>query len=208
MALLTPQTGSIIEGPGGRDRTGTGISTNIVIKVGNTAVGAVQSMQVREARNIQMVDEVGTDGHIDSVPTKSTDISGECRRTRFDRLRITESFSRGFLHAHAQRIPFDIVIFDKWNGDGENTIITTIKNVWIQNISYQYQSDNWIITDDMSWVAEAISSSVKGGQNAATGGERGSSILQLNDIERQADRGQRRGALDAPGLISDFFSNV
>lgn len=208
MALLTPQTGSIIEGPGGRDRTGTGISTNIVIKVGPTAVGAIQNISVREQRNIQMVDEVGTDGHIDSVPIKSTDISGECRRTRFDRLRIAEAFSRGFLHVHAQRIPFDIVILDKWNGDGNNTIITTIKNVWIQSINYQYQAENWIIVDDMSWVAEAISSTINGGQNAATGGERGSNIMQLNDIERQSDRGQRRGSLDAPGLISDFFSNV
>lgn len=207
MANLTPNTGSIIEGPNGRDRTGTGISTNIIIKVGATPVGAIQSLQVREQRNIQMVDEVGTDGHIDSVPIKSTDISGECRRTRFDRLRVTEAFGRGYLHVHAQRIPFDIDIYDSWNGDGNNAIITTIKNVWIQSISYQYQADNWIIIDDMSWVAEAISSTINGG-NAATGGERGANILQINSIERQADKGQRRGALDAPGLISDFFSNI
>jgi hypothetical protein len=207
MANLTPNTGSIIEGPNGRDRTGTGISTNIIIKVGATPVGAVQSLQVREQRNIQMIDEVGTDGHIDSVPIKSTDISGECRRTRFDRLRVTEAFGRGYLHVHAQRIPFDIDIYDSWNGDGNNAIITTIKNVWIQSISYQYQADNWVIIDDMSWVAEAISSTINGG-NAATGGERGANILQINSIERQADKGQRRGALDAPGLISDFFSNI
>lgn len=207
MALLGLQTGSIVDGPSGHNSTRTGISTNIVIKVGNTAVGAIQSIQVREQRNIQMIDEVGTDGHIDSVPIKSTDISGECRRTRFDRLRVSEAFSRDFLHVHAQRIPFDIDIYDNWNGDGSNAIITTIRNVWIQSISYSYTADNWVIIDDMSFVAEAIYSTING-QNAAQGGERGSQILQINPIELEADRGARRGALSVPGLIGDFFTNV
>lgn len=206
MPLITPQTGSIIDGPNGRDSTRTGISTNIVIKVAGTAVGAIQSIQVREQRTVTMVDEVGTDGHIDSVPTKSTDISGECRRARFDLLRMTEAFSRDFLHVHAQRIPFDIDIFDNWNGSGSSSIITTIRNVWIQSLSYNYQADNWIIFDDMSFVAEAIYSTLNGGQ-AATSGARGFA-LQINPIEQQADVGQRRGALDAPGLINDFFTNV
>src|SRR5258708_22367881 len=206
MALISPQTGSIINGPGGRDSTRTGISTNIVIKVGSTAVGAIQSIQVREQRNIQMVDEVGTDGHIDSVPIKSTDISGECRRTRFDRLRVTEAFSKDFLHVQGERIQFDIDIYDNWNGDRSNAIITTVRNVWIQSISYQYQSDNWVIVDDMAFVAEAIYSTLNGG-NAATGGGRGI-VPQLNTTEREADRGARRGALDVPNLIDDFFTNV
>jgi hypothetical protein len=202
-----PQTGSIIQGPQGQDATFTGLSTNIVIKVGGTAVGAIQSISVREQRNILMIDEVGTDGHIDSTPSKSTDISGECRRTRFDRLRVAEAFSRDFLHVHAQRIPFDIDIYDNWNGDGSNAIITTIRNVWIQSISYQYQSENFVIIDDMAFVAETIYSTLNG-SNAATGGLLGSSILQQNPIELQSDVGARRGSLDAPGLISDFFTNV
>lgn len=205
--LLGLNTGSRVDGPGGRDRTGTGISTNIVIKVNGNAVGAIQSISVREQRNVQMIDEVGTDGHIDSVPIKSTDISGECRRTRFDRLRVAEAFSRDFLHVHAQRIPFDIDIFDNWNGDGSNAIITTIRNVWIQSINYQYTADNWVIVDDMSFVAEAIFSTLNG-SNAATGGERGAAIMQLNPVERASDIGSKRGSLDAPGLISDFFTNV
>lgn len=207
MANFTPQTGSIISGPQGQNNTNVGISTNIIIKVGPLAVGAIQSLQVREQRNIQMVDEVGTDGHIDSVPIKSTDISGECRRTRFDRTRITEAFGRGFLHISSQRIPFDIDIYDNWNGDGANAIITTIKNVWIQSLSYQYQADNWIIVDDMSWAAETISSLLNGNV-AATGGLRGSNTLQINTIEQASDRGLLRGALSSPGLINDFFSNI
>src|SRR5271166_3637303 len=111
MALITPQTGSILTGPNGRDATFTAISTNIVIKVGAFAVGAIKTLSVTETRSIQMIDEVGTDGHIDSVPIKSTDISGSCSRTRFDRLRITEAFGRDFIHIQSQRIPFDIDIY-------------------------------------------------------------------------------------------------
>jgi len=207
MALLTPQTGSIIENPNGSNRTGTALSTNIVIRVGPNAVGAVQSLSVTEERSIIMIDEVGTDGHIDSAPQRSTNITGSCNRIRFDRLRVSEAFSRGFLHAHAQRIPFDIDIYDKWNGDGNSMIVTTIKNVWISNISYDYRSENFIIADTMQWQAEAISSSINGA-SAAVGGAR-NLVLQTDTlgIEQQADRGQRRGSLDAPGLINAVFAN-
>lgn len=206
MALITPQTGSILESPTGQNRTGTALSTFIVLRVGPNPVGAVQSIEINEERQVTPIDEVGTDGHIDSAPTRSTNISGTCRRIRYDRLRIAEAFSRGFLHAKSQRIPFNIDIFDKWNGDNENMIVTTIKNVWITNISYSYAADNWIITDNMSWMAEDISSTIQGTGNAATGGARGL-ILQTDTagIEQQTDRGQRRGALDAPGLINSVF---
>ena len=206
MVLLTPQTGSIIESPTGQDRTGTGISTNIVIKVGPNAVGAIQDMTINENRTITMIDEVGTDGHIDSVPTKSTDISGTCKRIRFDRLRIAEAFSRGFVHVASQRIPFDIVVIDKWNGDGANAIVTTIKNVWIERLDVTYNAENWIISENMSWKAEAISSVINGQNQAAQGGERNLQ-LQIDSIEQQTDIGKRRGSLDAPGLLQAIFAN-
>lgn len=207
MAILPLTTGSIIDGPNGRDSTRTGLSTNIVIKVGSTAVGAIQSLSVRENRSVLMIDEVGTDGHIDSVPNKSAEFSGECRRIRYDRLRATEAFGRDFLHVHAQRIPFDIDIYDNYNGDGSNAIITTIRNVWITSISYAYQTSDFVIVDDVSFVAEAMYSTLNGG-NAATGGERGNQILQINSTEQAADVGSLRGTLSVPGLLSDFFSNV
>jgi hypothetical protein len=205
---LYPATGSNLTNPAnGNNRTGVALSTQILIKVGSTPVGAIQNLSVKETRKITMVDELGTDGHIDSAPTSSTNISGSCKRIRFDRLRASEAFGRDFLHTHSQRIPFDIDIFDFWSGDGANTIVTTIKNVWIGDLSYNYMADNWIIFDDMSWEAETIYTKLNGG-SAATGGERGGAILQLNSIERDADVGKRRGALDAPGLITDFFTNV
>jgi hypothetical protein len=212
MPLQNLATGSIIQGvpgnttaPPDANSTQTALSTNIIIKVNGTAVGAIQNINVNEQRTITTIDEVGTDGHIDSAPTKSTDISGECRRIRFNRMRITEAFGRGFLHLSAQRIPFDIDIFDQWAGDGSNQIITTIKNVWIESIGYSYDSGNWIITDDMRWKAESIFSTLNGG-NAATGGNRGNP-LQINSVERATDVGNYRGALSSPGLITDFFSN-
>src|SRR6266404_6941053 len=96
-----PNTNSTLSLPNGTNKTSTAISTNIIILVNNTAVGAVQSLAISERRPIKMVDEVGTDGHVDSVPNQSTNITGSCQRVRFDRLRITEAFGRGFLHAHS-----------------------------------------------------------------------------------------------------------
>ncbi len=205
MALFTTNTGSQVENLNGSNRTGVSISPQIVIRVGSNAVGAIQSISFRENRNISQIDEVGTDGHIDSVPTKSTDIEGSCERVRYDRLRIAEAFSRGFLHAKSQRIGFDIDIYDRWGNDDSQVIVTTIRNVWIKGIDYSYKADNFINVDTMSWVGEDISSTIQG-NNAATGGTRGL-ILQTDSlgIERQTDRGLRRGALDAAGLLTSVF---
>lgn len=206
-SLVTPQTGSTLTGPGGHDNTRTSISTNIVIKVGAVAVGAIQTIDFTEQRTITMIDEVGYDGHIDSVPTKSTDISGTCKRIRYDRMRIMESFGRDFLHVDSQRIPFDIDIYDNWNGDSSNAVVSTLKNVWIERITYGYHVDNWLVFDDMSFKAESMFSTLNGGP-AAQGGVRGPSILSVDPqgIESLTDTGAYRGSLSAPNLISDFFT--
>jgi len=210
-------TGSTLAYNTGVNKTSTAISTNIIIYVNNTAVGAVQELSIQEARPLKMVDEIGTDGHIDSVPTASTNISGSCKRVRFDSLRIAEAFSRGFLHVSAQVYPFDIVILDKSKSATANRITTVIKNVWIKGIDVSYSADNWIITENMSWEAETIFSITGGStnsnasgsasQSAAKGGERGIQHFTFNNpipnIEQAADTGSagRRGALDAGGLI-------
>src|ERR1700743_498486 len=88
----------------GNNRTATHLSTNIIIKVDGNTVGAVKSLEITESRGgIKQIDEVGTDGHIDSAPSSSTNITGSCTRTRFDRMRIAEAFSRSFIHVSAQR---------------------------------------------------------------------------------------------------------
>jgi hypothetical protein len=213
--MTYPNTGSTLDAGGGVNKTSTAISTNILIVVGPTPVGAVQSLQITENREIRMIDEVGTDGHIDSVPVRSTNVTGTCTRIRFDRLRIAEAFGRSYLHVKSQRFPFDIVIIDNWNGnplnaaDNSAAIITTIKNVWIGEIGYSYQANDWIITDTMQWQAETISSTLgQGATPAAQGGERNIPIAlasPTSDIEQAADTGARRGALDSPGILKAFL---
>ncbi len=213
-------TGSTLTVAGSNvNKTSTGISTNIIIMVNNTAVGAIQSMSISEKRGIKMIDEVGTDGHIDSVPISSTNITGSCQRVRFDRLRITEAFSRGFVHVQSQVYPFDIVILDKQKRDQGSQISTVIKNVWISGIDYTYQANDWVITDTMTWEAETIFSVLNNGssQAVAVGGERGIQHMgagpygvvniQSGDgvvnVEQLVDTGSngRRGSMDASGLI-------
>lgn len=200
--MPAPNTGSIIEADGGLNRTGTAVSTNIIIKVKGNEVGAIQRISFKETRKVTQIDEVGTDGHIDSVPSASASIGGSCERIRFDNLRIAPAFSRGFIHASAQRIPFDIEIYDIFAGtDPGSTLITIVKNVWITSITVDYKATDFVISESMDWEAEAISSTL-GGNNVIPGvaGSR-DLVFQSNPFERSADKGNRRGALDAGGLL-------
>ena len=192
-----PQTGS-----GFTDNTTrTSLSTMMVIKVGDITVGAIQEISVSESRSIEMIDEVGTDGHIDSCPNKSTDISGSCKVVRFNRKRATEAFGRGFLHVKSQRVPFDIEIIDIMDGSTpDKAIITTIKNVWIESLDSSYSADNWVIYDNMKWKAEDIYTKVNG-KPAARGGLTNQPVY-YDTYELAADVGMRKGSMDAPGLYN------
>lgn len=204
--MVAPNTGSYTTSPEGRNRTGTHVSTNIIIEVSGTPIGAIKSLSITENRNIASISEVGTDGIIDSVPQRSAEITGSCQRTRFDNLRIAQALGRPYVHVAAQRIPFDIRIIDTFAGpDPSQQLITTLKNVWISKISYRYQSDDFVIVEDMDWKAEHIYTVLKGGGNArniigASGG-RPVQIRYSNIFELEADRGDRRGALDGAGLL-------
>lgn len=204
----TRNTKSAFTDANGNNRTATHLSTNIIIKAGPYVVGAVQKLDITEGRSVKMIDEVGTDGHIDSAPIKSTDIKGSCERIRFDRQRIAEAFARPYVHTHAQRIPFDIEIHDIFaDSDINNAIVTVIKNIWITEIRYSYTSDNWVISDSMTFEAEGISS-ILANKNVVTGvanGQEGNIVL--NQFEQEADRGVFRGALDAAGVLNAFISD-
>jgi hypothetical protein len=228
MVTSAPNTGSTLYGTAAGpqiNKTSTAISTNIIIMVNDRAVGAIQSMAISEKRGIKMIDEVGTDGHIDSVPNVSTNITGTCQRIRFDRLRVAEAFSRGFIHAASQVYPFDIVVMDKQKRDQGSQISTVIKNVWIAGLDYTYQANDWVITDSMTWEAENIYSFLNNGSALTTssgnpvaqggeigvvhmgGGQFGSVNINSGDgvvnIEQLVDTGAggRRGSMDAAGLI-------
>jgi hypothetical protein len=194
----------------GNNRTATHLSTNIIIKVGNFIVGAVQSLNVSEKRRIKMIDEIGTDGHIDSAPQASTDITVGCNRMRFDGARIAQAFGRPYLHVHAQRIPFDIEIHDQFASiDTNNAIITTIKNCWITSISYNYQATDFTIAETMDLEAEGISSVIASTNgNVVTGvTSNQEGIIVMNQFEQEADRGKYRGSMDAPGVLNAFLED-
>jgi hypothetical protein len=215
--MAYPHTGSQLT-DADRNVTRTGVSTNIIIQVDGNPIGAVQSLNINEERQIKTIDEVGTDGHIDSVPNKSTNITGDCKRIRFDNMRIATAFSRGFVHVAAQRIPFDIIVLDIFAADeddadgfngSEGVITTVIKNVWIKSIKVGYTADNYVISEDMSWEAEHIYSYLGQGQSAVPAPEaRELQIIDNDAFERAADMGKRRGALDAAGLIKVVDSVV
>ncbi len=200
-----PQTGSLIGTPtdATANSTNVSLSTMIIIKVGDNPVGAIQKLDVNEKRSITMVDEVGTDGHIDSAPTKSTDISGGCERIRFMRMKIGEAFSRGFVHVKSQRFPFDIHIIDTMGGEigGGQEIVTILKNVWINSISYAYNKDGWIVSDNMSWEAEDIYTYVGSEFTSSANGGLKNMPLEYDVYEVAADVGKRRGSMDAPGIL-------
>lgn len=183
----------------GRSRTGTHLSTNIIIAVEGRSVGAIKRFTVDESRDVQGVSEVGTDGQIDSAPTKSAQFTVTCDRTRFDGRRIAEAFYRGFVHVHSQRVPFDIQVYDLVKGGMDQQLITIVKNCWITKIGYTYDAENFIISDNMSLHAEAIQSSLNGKTAVYS-----TSDLNRNDFEISADIGTYRGALDAAGLIKVF----
>lgn len=208
--MVYPHTGSQLTSSG-RNTTRTGVSTNIIIQVDGNPVGAITNINYDESRGIQQISEIGTAGHIDSVPKESTRVTGNCTRTRFDNLRIAAAFSRGFIHVAAQRVPFDILILDIFGAtendsgfEGADGVITTVlKNVWINKIGTKYSANDFVIVEDMSFEAEHIYSFMgSGNQVVPAVNARQLQIIDNDPFEKQADLGLRRGALDAAGLIN------
>jgi hypothetical protein len=210
-----PYTGTPLVGKTGQNKTGTSLSTNILIKVGNVKVGVLQKLSISEQTSIKMIHEVGTDGPVDSCREKAVEISGSADRIRMNRIRLAEAFGMPFQHLHSQVYPFDLTIIDRQSAASSNWIVTVVKNVWFDSIKYDYGADNYIITDSSSWKAEAIYTTLGGNGNksAVTGGSIGlkpfyeSGLVDDTTggmtIERAADVGMnnRRGALDMSGII-------
>jgi len=192
----------------GNNATKTHLSCNIILKVSGNVIGALQSVNINESRNIRMISELGTDGHIDSAPQASTEHSGRIQRVRYDKMRMFEAFGRGFIHLHSQRIPFDIEVHDIFHdADASNAIITTLKNVWFKSLSFDYTVSDYIIQENTDFVCERIYSIINN-KNVATAVANGrSNPIILNAFEQEADRGAFTGALDAAGLLNAFISD-
>lgn len=196
-----PKTGSTLQ-----SNISAGLSTQIVVKVGADTVGALQALEVRQSRPLTRLVELGLDGTLEITPTSKVDVVLSVRRIVFDRLRIAEAFERGYVNVKSQRLPFDILVIDQTGGDGDLAVTHTYINCWFAEISTPYNADNYIITESATIWAEDVSSRLGASSNVAQGGSRDMKP-QIEQIEREADIGGRRGTLDAPGLITAAFSS-
>lgn len=213
-----PNTGSLIERglDGVEGRTTTALSTQIVIKVNNVAVGALQNLTVTQNRPLYRVNEIGVDGNIEIVPQSSTTFELAATRIVFDQLRLPEAFSRSFRFINAQRIPFDIEIFDINNSSPDaavdaaasGVVVHKYINCWFTRYETPYQAENYIITETAGIWAET--------GHVSSPQDQGIEFLRSDDGLRQTDTsgientvnvGNRRGAVDAGGLVNAIFGS-
>ena len=207
-----PNTGTLFE----EQRTNSGLSTQIIVKINNTAVGALQNLRVSQSRDLRRINEIGTDGNIEIVPSKSTEYTLSAERVVFDQLRLPEAFSRGFRFIAAQRVPFDIEIFDIGSVDpagaaGTNSnglIVMTYKNCWFSSYETPYEAENYVITESAEiWAETAFISNL--GESVDIPGPNRRSVGSQTDaqgIENSVNAGGRRGALDASGIVNSLFA--
>ena len=192
-------------------KTRTGLSTQVIVYVNGEPVGAIQSFQETQSRSNKSISEVGTDGIIELVPQSPAKFTLQVNRIVFDGLSLPESFARGFKNIHAQRMPFDIVVIDKFTGDGDDAVITTYHNCWFNNLSKTYQTSDYTIAETAGIDCEFISSKrahepVANSQGVGGSREVDASKIDKDAVEQATDMGDRRGPLDFPGLISAAYS--
>jgi len=208
-----PNTGSAV----GIFQPNTGLSTQIIIKVAGTHVGALQKLTVTQNRPLERVKEVGTDGVIEIVPNGPTTFELSATRIVFDQVRLPEAFLRGFRFINSQRLPFDIEVIDLSGvtdpgGDisSSSSIVTmTYKNCWFTSYTTPYTVDNYVITEDATmWCETGFLSSPAGEFDIPNGGGlRGlKAQTDTKTIERAVNQGGRRGSMDVAGLTASIFN--
>ena len=205
-----PNTQTTVDSTG----TSTGLSTQIIIQINDVAVGALQSFQVAQARGLNRVKEIGTDGVIEIVPQQATEFTITANRLVFDQLRLPEAFQRGFRFINAQRIPFEIKVFDVGQSDplsadpaaDPNVIVMTYTGCWFSDYSTPFNADNYLITETATIWAE--NGFVSAGISPDFSGITGRAFdFEANAIEQEVNFGSsgRRGALDAAGMLNAKF---
>lgn len=216
MATFPNTESTILRGTDNAEgRTSTGLSTQIIIKVANQPVGALQSLNVTQNRPLQRVNEIGTDGNVEIVPLSSTTYELAATRVVFDQLRLPEAFSRSFRFIGAQRIPFDIEIFDLNNADEQNAavdagssgiVVMKYVNCWFTNYVTPYAAENYLITETATiWAETGFVSS--GGSPPPNLRSLTSQTDNTAGIERAVNTGDRRGGVDAAGIINAVFQD-
>jgi len=188
-----PQSGSILSAI-----PQLGLSTQIVIKVGTTAIGAIQELTINQQRDIARHEEIGTDGIVDSHPRKAAKVGITVNRLVFDQLRLPEAFGRGFINLQAQRLPFDVQVIDRFAGTNTLAAVHTYHNCWFGRYTQPYRANDYIITETADITCE-FATSIQNGQNVPHGGLRGIPV-EFDSIERETDLHGRRGRLDSAGF--------
>lgn len=190
-----PQTGSTLSGT-----ISTGLSTQIVVKVDNKPVGAIQQISVPQTRSLKRVGELGLDGILEIVPNQPTQYTISVDRIVFDKKRITEAFGRGFINIKSQLVPFDIDIIDR-SGGGDG-VVTTLKRCWFAEYTPTYTAGDFIITERASIWCEDVGTVFGNSEKfAAQGGIKPSEYSTGGSSrEQDADTGKRRGSMDEIGI--------
>jgi len=192
--MAYPKTHSLLD-----SQISTALSTQIVVKVGGTTVGAIQSITFPQARDMNVFEEIGTEGIVEVCPKGATKITVTVERLVFDGLRLPEAFARGFVNIQAQRYPFDIQIIDTSNGESNQAaIVTTIHGCWFKSYAPTITANAFIISERAELQAEKMTTS-QGGHSAVYGGRRGIAF-DYDTAERNTDKDGRVGRLDSAGF--------
>jgi hypothetical protein len=199
--------------------TNTGLSTQILVKIDGKAVGAIQSLTATQTRRMRRINEVGTDGVVEIVPQAATEITLRVERIVFMKKGLPESFNRAYTNIHAQRVPFDIFVYDFTNakgatldngffaGDSAEGVITTVyENCWFNNLEIRYQAGDYIIAQNAGIDAEYVRTFANG--DVGTSAVPVNADNNIDPLERLSDIG-RRGSMDARGLteIAGLFNS-
>jgi hypothetical protein len=215
MVQLNTGTNVDWKADGGNRQPNSGLSTQIVIKVDNQPVGALQRLSVNQSRQLERVKEIGTDGVVEIIPNQATTFELTASRLVFDQLRLPEAFARGFRFINAQRLPFDIDVYDlsaikSPNGtDTAGIVVMTYKNCWFTSYSTPYAADTYLITEEATlWCERAFISNPdsSSGKYLPNNDIRSQKVTtDTADIEKSVNYGGRLGSLDASGVMYSVF---
>jgi hypothetical protein len=218
-------TGTLVDGhPKGSQAINSTLSTQIIIKVNNEPVGALQRLTVNQTRPLTRIQEIGTDGVIEIVPSGATNFELTADRIVFDQLRLPEAFSRGFRFINSQRLPFDILVIDLGGieppgqemsqgsaalvSEGNGHISMVYRNCWFTSYNTPYAADNYLITETATiWCETAfVSSPTQSNKTLSTLRDKMTPQIDNAGIETSVNWGGHRGAMDASGLLKSIFT--
>ena len=185
-----PATGSTLV-----DTPHAGLSTQIVVKVRGSSVGAIQELTINQTRDMLVWEEIGTDGIVEIHPKGAAKIALTIGRVVFDQLRLPEAFSRGFINLQAQRLPFNIEVIDRFAGSNILAAVHTYHSCWFRRYTQPYRAENFLITETAELACEYISS-MQAGVNVAQGGLRDIPV-EHDTMERATDLSGLRGRIES-----------